>query len=345
MMANRNSGEIRYLVLMLTNRCNLRCWYCYCPEPADTLDMSEEIMERAVDLAASHALPLHVQLSGGEPCLNPRLLRRTVWKVRTDAPHATIAVQTNATLIGEEVALLFKENAVQVGISIDGPPSVHEAVRGRFAELYRGIETLETHGVPWRATAVVTADSVAHLWRLAALIARFGTARGIGLDFLTRKGRSIGGGPRPASPDMVANGIGRMLETLDAINRKRTVPIRLRESDMVADRLSRGATAAFCHVCEGESMAVRADGSVYPCGQLCGEPRYFAGNIRAGIDWPALRLNGPRLRFEDCRSCELRGRCPGDCPSRLRFNETSVNRNTCALYRTIFAHQRKETTV
>ena len=61
--------SIRYLVLLLTNRCNLKCKYCYCPPQAVQLDMSFSTVKQAVDIASSHGKHFHVQLTGGEPVL------------------------------------------------------------------------------------------------------------------------------------------------------------------------------------------------------------------------------------------------------------------------------------
>ena len=334
--------HVRYLVLLLTNRCNLSCRYCYCPDSVLKLDMSFDVMKQAVDIAAYHGKQFHVQLSGGEPCLTRDLLFQTAKTVRSAAPKATIAIQTNATLLDAELARFFKEYGVQVGVSIDGPPLVHEKTRGMFGEMFAGIECLESHGVPWRATAVVTADSVEHLWRLVLLISRFKTARGIALDYLTHKRGAVKNCVVSATPEAVESGISRMLKTLELINRSSQPAIRFREADAVARHTQSGKPENFCHACKGESLAVYPDGSLYPCSQLCGENRYCAGNISGMIDWQRLCLGALNLENSECVTCALNGRCPGDCPSRLTYNDNNEQRAVCALYRTIHDFQKRE---
>lgn len=57
------SSDLKYLVLLLTNRCNLSCSYCYCPRPENSLDMAPEIMMQAIKIAASGGKQFHVQLT------------------------------------------------------------------------------------------------------------------------------------------------------------------------------------------------------------------------------------------------------------------------------------------
>ena len=69
-----STGQINYLILALTTRCNLRCRYCYHGNPAARLDMDPSILERALMRAATGNRPLHIQLTGGAPCLGPELI-------------------------------------------------------------------------------------------------------------------------------------------------------------------------------------------------------------------------------------------------------------------------------
>jgi uncharacterized protein len=273
------------------------------------------------------------------------MIFQTVKTIHFKAPQATIALQTNATLLDVVLVRFLKKHKVQVGISIDGPPTVHEKTRGKFREMFEGLECLESCNVPWRATVVVTAETIEHLWSLALLISRFKTARGIALDFLTRKGLAVKNSIEPATPEIVKHGVIKLLETLEMINRSSRPPIRFREADAVANSKHRHAIRAFCHACSGESLAVYPDGSVYPCSQLCGEDRYYAGNVYGSIDWPRLRLQSSALQCDDCCSCDLHGFCPGDCPSRLAYNTKGEQCAVCALYQTIYAFQKKEQVV
>jgi uncharacterized protein len=337
--------EIRYLVMMLTNRCNLHCRYCYCPEVKTECDMNIAIMKQAIDIAASHGKKFHIQMAGGEPCLNREILFKTVQYARTTAPQATIAIQTNATLVDTILANFFKENHLQVGVSIDGPPLIHNKVRGNFNEMLTGLEYLEKYSVPWRATTVVTSDSIEHLWRLAVLLSRFRMVKGMGLDFLTIKNSAKKNNVLPPTSQAVENGIQHLLATLDMINKISCPSISFREAETVERCLSNDKETPFCNVCTGQSMAVYPDGSIYPCSQLAGEEIFYVGNVMQEINWSRLKHSLPSLTFNDCINCEIKNRCPGDCPSRLFYNDNTVKQNICAMYQTIYAYKKKETVI
>ena len=64
-------------------------------------------------------------------------------------------MQTNGTLLTDEWGQFLKDNDFLVGISIDGPPEMHDAYRvdkgGKptSARVPRGLEVLKRHGVDW----------------------------------------------------------------------------------------------------------------------------------------------------------------------------------------------------
>jgi len=302
--------------------------------------MTSDIMKQAVRFAALQGAPLHVQLTGGEPCLNKELVFTTINEVRAVIPSATIAIQTNATLLDEEICLFFKQHKVNVGVSIDGPPSVHEKTRGNFIKMFAGLECLERCDVPWRATTVVCDHTVTQLHKLVLILSRFKTARGIALDVLTRKGNAFKNNVSQIAPEMVREHIVNMMDALKNVNVHRTIPLRFREADSVSKHADAEKRESFCHACNGEAMAVYPDGTVYPCSQFCGEEKYCAGTIEA-FNSSGLHLSPGSQKGNECESCSLQGKCPGDCPSRLLHNDLHEQRIVCEIYRTIFDYQKR----
>ncbi len=335
-------AAIRYLILWLTDACNLQCRYCYRPAMAAPQQMSAEVVAQALRLASAAGRPFHVQLSGGEPTLVPDLLAAVVDQMRPFQGQATLGVQTNATCLTPALVKLLKEAQVQVGVSLDGPPAVHDALRGGFARTYAGLQLLEEQGVPFRVTTVVSAGNVASLDLLALLLANFRQARGLGLDLLTVKGAAVSSQVWPAAPADLRQGIRHLLQALTLVNGERQPPLLCREVETLWRAWRQDRLSAFCHAGRGESLAVAPDGAVYPCGQTCGEDLLAAGTVWKPEIFRLQLLGSRRPRYAACHECPLDTFCPGDCPSRLLFNHPQEAELVCDLYQTIWGYWQEQ---
>jgi len=122
-----HSDKLSLLILDTTSRCNLSCKYCFVNAEQDGIDMSLEIALSAIILALEYsncADTLTVEFSGGEPLLNFGLIKELIPQAKTHASSKeksiNFTIQTNGTLLTEEIAIFLKENNVEIGISMDG---------------------------------------------------------------------------------------------------------------------------------------------------------------------------------------------------------------------------------
>lgn len=325
---------IRYLVLWATSACNLDCVYCYRQERGRH-DMSVETAFRALELAAGSGQPFHVQLAGGEPTLAPALVESVIRKVRAAKWPATLAIQTNGIHIPESLIELFSTHRVEVGLSLDGPPAVHGQTRGKSTATFRTLAQLSEARVPVRVTSVLSSLNVAHLDSLALALAAYPNVRGLALDPLVMAGSATFRRDLAPSELSTTVGIRNLFQAVRKIKHLRRTPLMWRELDLVEGALDgkRSGTTDYCHACRGESLAVAPDGRVYPCSQAVGDPLLSAGHLGA-IAWDRLRSAYAGVRMQGpCGECPLEGRCPGDCPSRLRHDSSPSI--TCAIYRTL----------
>ncbi len=130
---------ITRLVLNVAEGCNLRCRYCIVGQGrlnGRGALMRQEVALRGVDFllkVSGNSPRCHIEFSGGEPLLNFGLIRETVRYGRAAAERQgrqiTYSVTTNGTLLDEERISFLKQNGVEVGISLDGPPEVHDRFR------------------------------------------------------------------------------------------------------------------------------------------------------------------------------------------------------------------------
>ena len=153
--------------------CNLDCSYCFYLSK-ERLDgglglghMRDEILERFVRDYITSVTGSEVVFSwqGGEPTLlGLGFFERVVALQRRYAkPGQRIEndLQTNGTLLDEDWAQFLKRHRFLVGLSIDGPKDVHDAMRPTkrgqpsWDEVMRGLEHLKRHGVPFNTLTCV----------------------------------------------------------------------------------------------------------------------------------------------------------------------------------------------
>ncbi len=148
--------------------CNLDCAYCFFLSkemlyPGSRFRMADELLEAYIrQLIEAHRVPeVTIAWQGGEPTLmGVDFFRRSVAYVekhRRPGMRVEYTIQTNGTLIDDELAAFFREHDFLVGISIDGPRAMHDAYRvdkggaPTFDRVMRGLELLRKHGVEYNA--------------------------------------------------------------------------------------------------------------------------------------------------------------------------------------------------
>jgi len=295
--------------------------------------MSIEVLDQLFELI-DNGQPLFIQLTGGEPTLVPDLIDMIGYKSQIMKKQPHLAIQTNGTLLTPALITLFKKFNIQVGLSIDGPPEIQEELRGSSDRSLRGMVMLEEAGQDFRVTSVISNKNVHDLDRLVLFLASFGSCRGIGLDLLIDKGRANSTSIFPAEAEHLRRGITRMVHTLDGLNKKRKNPILLREMELIKSNSSRHA---FCQAASGQSLAVQSDGSLFPCGQTLGDPSFDRGSLSYSRVQLKSKLTNIKLQSDNCNTCRLLNRCPGECPSRIHYNGLTQSTLICELYRSLDA--------
>lgn len=155
-------GERLVLDIELTRRCNLRCPDCFVfaqePDLSDLDELPLELVFALLEEAVGHRTVLH--LTGGEPFFYPH-----IWEVleRADALGiAQVLINTNGGLLDHaEMARLGALRAkVHLMVSIDGPPGVHERVRGRTqtAKSQHALAIAPEHGVLATPATILTGE-------------------------------------------------------------------------------------------------------------------------------------------------------------------------------------------
>ncbi|MEW6338656.1 MAG: radical SAM protein [Acidobacteriota bacterium] len=330
----------RGLTLLVTGRCNLCCSYCYQgARPAAGARMPWEIARRAIDALVESAHPrLTLDLSGGEPLLEPALVHRIVAYARERVPdrrRLAIVLTTNGTRLTPEHFHRFAEQDVTVRLSHDG---VREAQRqrgeGTFERLDRLLARLraeQSSGVRahLEVVATVNAASAPYLARSVSYLFATG-ARKVNVAARFTPDPEW----RPEMLEVLREQMDRVIEaSLDVWRAERRCPVSFLEP--APHRSDPGGPGfATCGALSGRSLCVDWRGRCWPCpaladsapesgGRQTGAPGAFLlGRLDAGIERrvemlaaaaPALAgaAERPALRssYGECRTCEFRREC------------------------------------
>lgn len=189
-----NIPKIKMLVLSLTGQCNFACKYCYAAEHDGSMLKVDDAI-KAVNLAAGSGEKFVIQFSGGEPLLNFECLKAVVKYVQDNNLPAVLQIQTNGSLMTDEIAEYLFKNKVAIGVSLDGRPNINDKLRltkagdGATSSILYGLEVLKRNNIAVGITCVVTDENVSELAGIVEFAYFIGNIRRIGFDLLRGQGR------------------------------------------------------------------------------------------------------------------------------------------------------------
>lgn len=150
------------VLLKVASRCNLDCSYCYVFNMGDEgwrrqpkrlpLDVECATVSRLGELLRDQGRPFSIVLHGGEPLLLGHDRLNTLFaSLTTAAPTCGLHIQTNGTLLDNDILDLCAQYRVGVSVSLDGPENINDAFRvdlrgrGSFAPIMATVQRLRNH--------------------------------------------------------------------------------------------------------------------------------------------------------------------------------------------------------
>lgn len=330
--------EIKLLVLRLTERCNLRCEYCYAARDDEPdFDMDEKTALRAVELCCPVGGTLRIQFTGGEPLLRLDLMEAVATYGKETGRKLVLSVQTNGTLLTPDACRRLKAIRCGVGVSLDGIGDANSLRvfpdgTNSFDLAVQGIRNLGQAGMSCGMTTVVTKVNAARLGELADIALYLGNVAGVGLDLFRSLGRGDGQDLSPDSEEL-ASGLRKLKEQANKLAQAK-IPFRFRELERLRKRRTLGVCSeTYCYAQTNLSLAIDGRGDCWPCSSLAGREGYLLGNIRDGL--PVCNCKSGSLAApEQCRQCGSYALCLGGCPAgRTKREET--DHLTCVMHRAL----------
>jgi uncharacterized protein len=367
--------------------CNLDCKYCFFLSkemlyPGSRFRMADELLELYIRqlLEAQQVPEVTVAWQGGEPTLmGLEFFKRSIELVeKYQKPGQTIqhTIQTNGTKIDADWAAFFKQHNFLVGLSVDGPKTLHDTYRvnkggaGSFDQVMRGWEILNQYGVDVNILCTVHAANadhpleVYHFFRdeLKAEFMQFipivERATAEMLPLANEGWSERPGGERPlytqigelvTERSVIPEQYGRFLIAIfDEWVRRDVGKVFVQSFDAaLANWIGQPSLCIFQPRC-GMALALEHNGDMYSCDHFV-EPAFLLGNIQQ-THMLDLVSSEQQVKFgqdkfdtlpQYCRDCEVLFACYGECP-RNRFihtpdGEPGLN-YLCAGYKLFFNH-------
>ncbi len=364
--------------------CNLDCTYCFYSEKEQLFSggprfkMSDQVLTAYIKkyLGSQDVPEIPFVWQGGEPTLAGLDFYRKAIGLQqkwADGRRITNALQTNGVLLDDRWCYFLKSSGFSVGLSLDGPESVHDRYRidkaGRptHARVLRSLALLQKYDVPYNVLATVTQESAADPVGLY----RFLKEQGVQFIQFTpvverqpdeeaaalrlKNAAPPRGVSRSLAADVTPWSVGSeaygdfLIEIFDEWVRTDVGSIYVMNFEWALTAWL-GLPSTVCIFGDkcGGALVLEYNGDIYSCDHYV-YPRYRVGNVLTD-DLAEVVRSDMQLEFgsakldslpQYCIDCDVRFACNGECP-RHRFLLTPDGEPglsyLCAGYAKFFRH-------
>ncbi len=340
-----------YFNIHVTDGCNLACRYCRVTSRKSAPMMSTEtcalITRRVIEEIPSHAAT--IGFHGGEPMLNLNAIEAGV-KAANEAKArlngtakdkpVRFLMQSNGTMLSAKTVAVLQRLKVGVGVSIDGPPALHDAQRvfhngrGTSHFLARGLKAAAAADLKLGYLSVVH-EPERYVEVLDYLVTELG-ATSVRLNYSMPEGRAK---DVLAFPDERGEAFARhwlkMVDYAVEHHRKSGVWLDICDLNLFIFHLVSKQRPHMCYRSPcglGNSiLGFSHDGRIYLCDEVVGNEAFCIGDIHDPTDLGALLDNSSdRRKMMDARRLENLGKC-SSCVWR-RFHGSGCASKTFAHY-------------
>ena len=348
--------------------CNLDCSYCFFLSkealyPGDRFRMTDDTLAAYVRqvIESQDGPEVTVAWQGGEPTLmGLDFFRRAVALAEEAAAGRPLlhTIQTNGTLLTDEWCAFLAEHRFLVGLSVDGPPALHDVYRvdkqgaPTADRVRRAWDRLVAHGVETNVLCTVNAANAHDPLGVYRHFRDELGARHLQFIPIVERVNDTGfqEGDTVTERSVDPEAWGRFLIAVFDEWLARdvgTVFVRAFDDALAAWVGVPGGSCITAETC-GNALALEHNGDLYSCDHFV-EPKHLLGNIMTThmvelVASPQQRAFGAAKRDtlpRYCRECPVRFACHGECPknrfARPPDGEPGLN-HLCAGYRAFFTH-------
>lgn len=342
----REENQILTAWLHTTDRCNLRCSYCYLPHVRE--DMSIKTGRASIDAVFRSALAngfqrIKLKYAGGEPLLRfPLILELHQYAQLLAEKHNIFlegVVLSNGTLLTKEITESLRALSLRLMISLDGLGESHDRHRpyagghGSFTDVSNAVQVAMTNGLVPNISVTVSGRTAESLPQLISWILEHDLP--FSLNFYRENELSASNIDIHLDEEKIINGMLAVFKVIETnMPRHSLLPSLVDRANLSAPHL---------HTCGvGQNYLVfDQNGQVAKCQMHI---RKSITNIHVEDPLAIIRADQIGLQNlsveekEGCRTCEWKYWCAGGC-SLATYRATGrydVKSPNCNIYKALY---------
>ena len=298
-------------VIYLTDECNMKCKYCYF-ENKQTNMLSEEILYKILNqiFEMNEEDFIDIAFLGGEPLINKDIFIKAIrWLKDKNDSRINISITTNGTIYDDELLETFKENKIELSISVDGDEETHNLnrVSKNGTNLYRKtiktIKSLLEEKIDFKIRMTIALNTIERLFDNVLYFYNMGIDK-FEIAFNEFEIWDI---ESLKILDEQVNKLGDWY--IDKVDTNIYVNIfDCKIGEFVVER-----QAMFCSAGTSQHIVFNAKGDIYPCNYVVNEEYWKIGDVFSEFDesvfWSKVRENIEKKK--SCEKCKLENYCIG----------------------------------
>ena len=330
--------EVRYFIIDLTKCCNFDCIYCFRAFKESrhmSFETLNDILNYILKYCNSHGLKqIGLQMWGGEPLLEMDKIRYTAEFFHNSGIRAVIDIETNASLVTDEIAEELYRLGIRIGVSIDGYPDIQNTQRKLASGLAsselveRGIRHLQKYyGKSIGGITVVTKYNYREISKIVDYFIYH-----LGLTHMKFNLVRDNGNAKEEGLALSSEEVGLFLtEMMESVEAYRALGVDFTEGNLemkARNLLQRcGISCCISHGCQGGRRMVSFDykGDIFPC-EMIDFPEEKIASIYDGESLDKQIENATlnnsffiSKKADKCKECCWWYFCGGGCSSRNQY--------------------------
>ena len=330
---NYQREQLNYIVLYVTNQCNLKCSYCFDKKNRINDKETEQLnIDDFVNfLRKMNMKKFTIRFFGGEPLIRLETINKIIKVIEEERIirnwNVNYNIFTNGTIVNNTVIKLIEKYNLTLFLSIDGTKEMHDKNRryinnkGSYDKIIKNMKQLITK-YPYKIVVRSIIDISQPEQPLNGIFANLFNE---GFNIISFEFPWINKENKMALDEKQLKNINLMIKQLAfeivakikmgdyhyiGIHPFLTYLRKLSRREQLLDAYSCGAGA--------EMLAISTKGELYPCHAFVGNKKYTLGNLQEGITNNKLSKQFHDLSadmIDKCRCCPIKYLCSKRCPA------------------------------